>query len=260
MPEFIDTHSHLYVSQFKPDLSDVVERAKRSGITNIILPAIDMAHHEQMADIERSLPGFTHSAIGLHPTSVKENWKEELDFVLENAEREEYIAIGEVGIDRYWSVEYINEQRAVFEEQLRLSSTKSLPVIIHSREATEEIFNTLNKVRSLSLYGIFHAYSGSLETFERIRTYGDFLIGIGGVITYKNSSLVKIIEKVPLNMIVLETDSPWLTPVPYRGKRNEPSYITLIAQKIAEIKGCSIEEVAVQTSLNARRIFNLNAN
>ncbi len=258
MTELIDTHAHLYDTDFKSDIQSVVKRAKDSGVSAIILPAIDSTYHNDMKALSESLSGFAYHSTGLHPTSVKDNWREELDFVLEKSCSEKYIAIGEIGIDCYWSVEHLNDQRIVFEEQLKLSSKMDLPVIIHSREATGEIFNVLEKTRNLALKGVFHAYSGSYETYERIGTYGDFYVGIGGVVTFRNTNLAKVVERIPLERILLETDAPWLTPDPFRGKRNEPSYLVYIATKIAEIKGCSFELVAQTTTQNAKRLFRIN--
>ncbi|MDZ4059035.1 MAG: TatD family hydrolase, partial [Bacteroidales bacterium] len=170
---------------------------------------------------------------------------------------ERFIAIGEIGLDGYWSKEHFHYQRVVFEEQLRLSSERSLPVIIHSRDATEEIFNVLDRCSDVNLKGVFHAFSGSFETYERVQKYGDFMIGVGGVVTFKNSSLAEVVRRVPLERVVLETDGPWLTPSPHRGKRNEPSFIRIIAEKIAQIKKCTVEEVAAVTTENAIRIFDL---
>ncbi len=258
MTEIIDTHAHLYDTDFESDMPGVVQRAKDSGVSGIILPAIDSTCYNKMAELGETLSGFAYPSIGLHPTSVKDNWRDELDFVFKKAESEKFIAIGEIGIDCYWSVEHLNEQRIVFEEQLKLSSGLDLPVIIHSRDATEEIFSVLERVRNYSLKGVFHAYSGSYETYERIGKYGDFYVGIGGVVTFRNTNLTKVVERIPLERILLETDAPWLTPDPFRGKRNEPSYLVYIVKKIAEIKGCSFELVAQTTTQNAKRVFRIN--
>ncbi|MHC1779338.1 MAG: TatD family hydrolase [Bacteroidales bacterium] len=258
MTELIDTHAHLYDTDFESDIQDVIERAKDSGVSGIILPAIDSTYYNKMTSIGESLPGFAYRSIGLHPTSVKDNWRDELDFLLKKSDSEKFVSIGEIGMDCYWSVEHLNEQRVVFEEQLKLSSKLNLPVIIHSRDATEEIFNVLEKTRNYALKGVFHAYSGSYETFERIGKYGDFFVGIGGVVTFRNTNLTKVVERIPLERILLETDAPWLTPDPFRGKRNEPSYLVHIVKKIAEVKGCSVELVAQITTQNAKRLFRIN--
>jgi TatD DNase family protein len=257
MLKYIDTHSHLYDSDFEIDIKEVTERSKNNGVFKVVLPAVDSTTHTAMMNLAGNLPGFAFPAIGLHPTSVKDNWRQELDFVIDSASKNDYVAVGEIGLDGYWSKEFMREQITVFEEQLRLASVRNLPVIIHSRDATEEIFNSLERCKTLNIRGVFHAFSGSYETACRIFSYGNFKLGIGGVITFKNSNLPKVIEKTGLDKILLETDSPWLSPVPYRGKRNEPSYLTIVAEKIAQIKGCSIEEVAQTTTLNAGLMFNL---
>ncbi|MDP3437036.1 MAG: TatD family hydrolase, partial [Bacteroidales bacterium] len=170
--------------------------------------------------------------------------------------QQRFVAIGEIGLDGYWSKEHFSEQITVFEEQLRLAAKRELPVIIHSRDATEEIFKVLERNSSLSLRGVFHAFSGSYETYKRILRVGNFKIGVGGVVTYKNSNLPAVLEKAAIESIILETDAPWLTPVPYRGKRNQPAYVKIIAERVAEIKGCSYDEICSVTSSNAYSIFN----
>ena len=258
MAELIDTHTHLYDTSFADDLDAVVGRARECGVTNIILPAIDSTYYRHMIQCADTLPGFASVAIGLHPTSVKENWREELEFVMERSEEREFIAVGEIGVDCYWSKEFMREQLLVFQAQIEVAVKKNIPVIVHMRDSTEEIFKVLDNCKHLPLRGVFHAYSGSIETYERLKRYGDFVFGIGGVVTYKNSKLSEVVSKMNLEDIVLETDSPWLTPAPYRGKRNEPSYIKIIAEKVAEVKNISPEEVAGTTSYNAARMFNFN--
>jgi len=257
MNQFIDTHIHLYDSEFEEDLPDVIKRAEALGISRYILPAIDSSCHKQMVKLSKHYPQYAFPAIGLHPTSVMSNWEEELSFVFENIGSEKFYAVGEIGMDGYWSKEFIKEQSTVFEKQLELAVSHNLPVIIHSRDATEEIFKVLEKTKHLNISGVFHAFSGSYESYIRLSKMGNFKIGIGGVITFKNASLAKVAEKIDLNDIVLETDAPWLAPVPFRGKRNEPSYISVIAQKLAEIKGCSIDEIAERTTVNAIKLFKL---
>jgi TatD DNase family protein len=256
MTELIDTHAHLYDQDFEIDITDVVADAKNIGVSKIVLPAVDSSSYNKMTELSLSLQGFAYPSLGLHPTSVKENWREELEFVLEKIDQHSFIAIGEIGLDGYWSKDHFSEQITVFEEQLKLAAKKELPVIIHSRDATEEIFKVLERNSSLSLRGVFHAFSGSYQTYERILRIGNFKIGVGGVVTYKNSNLPAVLEKVSLESILLETDAPWLTPAPFRGKRNQPAYVKIIAQKLAEIKGCSYDEICSVTSSNAYNIFN----
>lgn len=257
MNQFIDTHIHLYDTEFETDLKAVMERALATGVTRCILPAIDRSCLQKMLDLSTFFPNFAFPSIGLHPTSVKSNWEEELTFVFDNIGKADFYAVGEIGMDGYWSKEFLKEQSIVFEKQIELAHTLDLPIIIHSRDATEEIFKVLEKTRHLNISGVFHAFSGSYETYLKLSKMGNFKIGIGGVLTYKNAALAKVVEKIDLDHILLETDAPWLSPVPYRGKRNEPSYISIIAQKLAEIKGVSIEEVAGKTTENAKKLFKL---
>lgn len=262
--DFIDTHSHLYDEAFDEDIEAVVERAKAAGVKQCIFPGIDSGCYDKMISLSKKLEGFALPGIGLHPTSIDESYRKELDFVYEKIEQEKFYAIGEIGMDCYWSTEFIDAQRIAFKEQLILAAKKDLPVIIHSRNATEEIFSvmdeTLEEIKSFNgvLRGTFHAYSGSYETYLRLAKYGDFYVGIGGVLTYKNAGIASVIEKIPLERIILETDSPWLTPAPYRGKRNESSYVAIIAENIARIKQVPVEEVALVTTNNAKKLFRLD--
>ena len=258
MTELIDTHVHLYDSDFETDITDVVADAKGNGVSKVILPAIDSNYYERMTELSLAFKGFAYPCLGLHPTSVKDNWRDELEFVFDNIDKHKFIAIGEIGLDGYWSKEHFSQQIIVFEEQLRLAAERDLPVIIHSRESTEEIFKVLERNRALALRGVFHAFSGSYQTYKRIVRAGNFKIGVGGVVTYKNSKLPEILERVSTEDIILETDAPWLTPVPYRGKRNQPAFVKIIAQKVAEIKRCSLEEICSVTSSNAKNFFNLS--
>jgi TatD DNase family protein len=254
---FIDTHTHIYDKDFDGELPEIVGRAKENGICKVLLPGIDKSYHNALMEVSSAYPGYALPCTGLHPTSVKQNWEEEVAFVSGNLEKGGYIAIGETGLDGYWSREFMSGQKEAFRQQAELASKYNLPLIIHTREATAEVFEVLESCRHLSLRGVFHAYSGSYETFTRIKKYGDFKIGIGGVLTYKNSHLPEVVKKTGLKDILLETDAPWLTPVPFRGKRNEPSYIAIIAQKLAEILDVSIEEVASATTLNACSLFGI---
>jgi TatD DNase family protein len=256
--KFIDTHVHWYVDDFKDNLPELIEKARSAGVEKFVLPAVDKATHIPMMKTAEQFPGVCFPCVGLHPTDVKNNWREELNFVEEELSRPHaFVGIGETGIDLYWSKEFVEEQKIVFEQQLRWSAAYGLPVVVHARDSFEVIFEVLDKVRSLPLRGVFHAYSGSLELFERIGRYGDFKIGVGGVVTFKNAHLAKVVEKLDLSHLVLETDAPWLAPVPHRGQRNESAYIPLIAQKIADIKHCTIEEVAAITTKNAEALFSI---
>ncbi len=257
MFKLIDTHTHLYDEAFLPDCQEVVERAREVGIKACVLPAIDKEAHKYLLDCEAKFKGYAFAASGLHPTSVNSNWREELEYVFKETSLRDYIAIGEIGMDGYWSREFMEEQAIVFQEQLNLASSLNLPVIIHSRDSYDEIFKVLENCKNLNLKGVFHAFSGSREIFSRIRKYGDFKAGIGGVITYKNSHIANTVKEIGLENIILETDSPWLTPVPHRGKRNEPSYVRIVADKLAEIFNLPVEEIASITSNSATNLFNL---
>ena len=257
MIQFIDTHAHLYDEAFDGDFDDTIARIKKNGVVKCIFPAIDSTTFERQSEAAAKCGDFVVEAMGLHPTSVGENWRSELDFVLQKLESGKYVAVGEIGMDGYWSKEFLVEQKEVFREQLQVAYRKGLPVIIHAREATEEIFEVLDSLKGEVPRGVFHAFSGSYETYERICSYGNFMVGIGGVVTYKNAGVAKTLERVSLDRIVLETDSPYLTPVPLRGKRNESSYLIYIAEKIAAIKGCTLEQVAAATVANATAMFGL---
>ena len=250
----IDTHSHIYDEAFSDDFDQVVARAREAGVEKIIMPGIDSSCHERMCACADLLQGFAWPAIGLHPTEVRENWREELQFVYDRFGDRQWVAVGEIGMDLYWSKEFLEQQREVFCSQLALAFEKDLPVIIHARDAAEEIFECIKKVAK-PLRGSFHAFTGSYETYLRIKAAGDFKVGIGGVVTFKNAHVAKALERIPLEDILLETDSPYLTPVPYRGKRNESAYIRFVAQKIAEIKGVGQDLVDRVTSNNAQNLF-----
>ena len=258
MIRFIDTHSHLYDSAFSQDADSVIERAVQAGVEQMILPDIDSSVREAMIALARRHPEHCHFCIGLHPTEINaENFDKEMQAVLSASllHKDEMVAIGEIGLDYYWSKEFVELQQKAFKEQILLADSLDKPILIHCREAIGDCLNILQKYKGKNTRGVFHAYSGSLETYHEIKKLGNFLLGIGGVVSFKNTGLAKIIENVDLEDIILETDAPYLTPVPYRGKRNESAYIPLIAKKIAEIKGVSVEEVAQHTSSNASKMF-----
>ena len=254
--QFIDTHTHLYDEAFAGEEDLAVQRAKEAGITRMILPDIDSQTRDAMFELAARHEGVLFPCLGLHPTSVGADWEKELEHVEERPARG-IKAIGEIGMDCYWSREYVKEQQIVLHRQLELADKLSLPVIIHSRESTELILNVLKECRHLNISGVFHAFSGSVETYRELQRLGDWYIGIGGVLTYKKASIAETIKDIPLSRILLETDSPYLTPVPYRGKRNESSYIPHIAARLAEIQGKDIAEVAETTTENAVKLFRL---
>jgi TatD DNase family protein len=254
--EFIDTHAHLYDEAFNGEDDSAVTRAIEAGVHKMILPDIDSETREDMFDLASRHTGILFPCLGLHPTSVGADWENRLA-ELESFKARKIYAIGEIGIDCYWSREFLQEQLKAFRLQLEMADRMSLPVIIHSRESTELILNVLKECRHLNLRGVFHAYSGSIETFRELQKLGEWHIGIGGVLTYKKASIAETVKSIPLERILLETDSPYLTPVPYRGKRNESSYIPHIADKLASLTGASVEEIAETTTANARKLFGL---
>jgi TatD DNase family protein len=253
----IDTHCHLYDEAFRDDFAAALARAREAGLEACVMPGIDRSCHDALLAVADALPDFAFPCIGLHPTSVGENWQEELDFVKTHLADRPWRAVGEIGLDEYWSKEFVKEQIRVLEEQVVLAAEADLPVIIHLREATDDFFRVLEDLRGVSFRGVLHAYTGSYETYRRLLNLGDFRFGIGGVVTYKNAGIAAAVEKMSLQDILLETDCPWLTPVPFRGKRNEPAHVRLVAEKIAQIKQVPLEEVAAATSSNARAFFKL---
>lgn len=254
--EFIDTHSHLYDEAFAGEEDAAVERAKEAGVNQLIFPDIDSSSREAMFAFADRHPGVIFPCVGLHPTSVGANWQEELSSLESNLNRKIW-AIGEIGMDCYWSKEFIKEQEEVLRVQLEMAAKADLPAIIHSRESTELIINILKDCKGLGLRGVFHAFSGSLETFRELQKTGDWYVGIGGVLTYKKASIGETVKGIPLERILLETDSPYLTPVPFRGKRNESSYIPHIASRLSELTSTGIEEIAQTTTDNARKLFRI---
>ena len=254
--QVIDTHTHLYLTQFKKDIDDVIARAKEIGIKKFIFPAIDSSHFDSMHNLKNKYPEEIYLMSGLHPTDVKENFKDELNFVENTLKTYNYVAIGEIGIDLYWDINYLTQQREAFKFQIRLAIKHDLPIVIHCREAFNEIFEILDKENCDKLRGVFHCFTGTLEEAQRAIDLG-FVLGIGGVVTFKNGGIDKFLHKIDLKNIVLETDSPYLAPVPFRGKRNESSYIIYVLEKLSEIYGISKEKIAEITSKNAEKVFRL---
>lgn len=253
---FTDTHAHLYDEAFAGEEDLAIARAIEAGVTRMIFPDIDSQTRERMFEIALRHEGTVYPCLGLHPTSVDASWETEMEKLHENLSRRIW-AIGEIGIDCYWSREFLKEQEAAFRMQLELAHKLSLPVIIHSRESTELIINVLKGCRHLDLRGVFHAYSGSAETYRELSRLGDWYVGIGGVLTYRKASIAETVRQIPLERILLETDSPYLTPVPYRGKRNESAYIPHIAEKLSVQLGVPVEETAARTTENAHKLFGI---
>ena len=254
--KIIDTHTHLYLNQFKDDIDKVIQRSIDKGINKFIFPAIDSTHFDDMHNLKNKYPGSIYLMSGLHPTNVKENYKEELEFVVNSLKSHSYVAIGEIGIDLYWDKTYLKQQQDAFEFQIRLAIKHDLPIVIHCREAFNEIFEILDKENCSKLRGVFHCFTGTLEQANRAINLG-FKLGIGGVVTFKNGGIDKFLSQIDLKHIVLETDSPYLAPVPFRGKRNESSYITYVIDKLSEIYGLPIKEIASVTTKNAEKVFAL---
>ncbi|MBN1118648.1 MAG: TatD family hydrolase [Bacteroidales bacterium] len=253
---FIDTHSHLYLSQFDNDIDLCISRSLEAGVNKIILPNIDSESVEPMCQLAEKDNELFKPLIGLHPTHVKENFEDELNNIFTALSEKRNYGVGEIGIDLYWEKTFIEEQKVAFEKQVRYALAKDLPIVIHSRESYCEILEVLKMINCQGYKGIFHAFPGNSEQAHQVIEMG-FYIGIGGVVTFKNSHLPEVVSKIDLNHIVLETDSPYLAPVPYRGKRNESCYIPIIAEKIAELSGSTIEEVARHTTDNASKLFKI---
>lgn len=253
---FTDTHTHLYADEFEADIEEVVQRAYAQQVNYLFLPAIDKAYNERLVALCEKYPSSCFPMIGLHPGSVKEGNDEEMNEVYNWIEKRKFCAIGEIGIDLYWDKTFFQQQQDIFKKQLDLAVKYGLPVVIHSRNSFEEIWRIMEKYNNTSLTGIFHCFSGNMDQAKRVISKG-FKIGVGGVVTYKKSGLQDIVAAVDLSNLVLETDSPYLSPFPYRGKRNESSYIPLIAAKIAELKNISIEEVAETTTKTALQLFGI---
>ena len=250
----IDTHAHLFLDEFTGDLDDVVQRARDAGVNKVFLPNVDRSTYPRMMEITGKYSGFCFPMIGLHPTSVKDNYLDELRFLTSVIDRNKFYAVGETGIDLYWDKTFFRQQKDAFIRQINLGRDLQLPVIIHSRNSFDEIFAIMDTHCSEGLTGIFHSFTGNQEQARKILDYG-FLVGIGGIVTFRNSGLARVLAGIPLESIALETDSPYLSPVPRRGKRNEPAHLVYTANKIAEIHRISVEEVARITTENALKLF-----
>ncbi len=249
-----DTHTHLYSEAFDEDQKEMMQRAIDSGVERFFVPAIDSTYTPAMLKLKKDYPSHVHLMAGLHPTHVKENYLEELAHVQEMLDKELFVAIGEIGVDLYWSDEFKSQQIDAFKTQIDWSIKRELPIAIHCRDAFDEVFEVLESYRGTSLNGIFHCFTGSLDQ-ARLAVDLNMSLGIGGVATFKNGKIDKFLSEIDLKHIVLETDAPYLAPVPYRGKRNESAYVALVAQKLAEVYDTSIEQIAQVTTLNSTKIF-----
>ena len=252
--EITDTHSHIYLEEFGGDRKEVLNRAELEGVRKILMPAIDSETHELVLETERSFPGKCFAMMGLHPCSVKANFNEELEVVKKYLAQRKFIAVGEIGLDFYWDKTFTKEQFVAFNQQIEWALEYDLPIVIHSRNSIDECIEVVTKHQQGKLKGVFHCFSGNEKQAKKIIEL-NFYMGIGGVLTYKNSGLDKVVEQIDMKHIILETDAPYLTPVPFRGKRNECSYIKYVAQKLSEIKNITVEEVAAITTANAENLF-----
>lgn len=256
MIEFIDTHTHLFEPEFAEDREAVVQRAVEAGVKTLCLPCITEASLSRMEEMCAGFPGICYPMIGLHPTELGDDYQAVLDRMYKELKgNDSYIAVGEVGLDLYWDDTRKNEQLDAFRQQIEWAAETGLPLAIHSRNAFDDLYKVMDDNRSKGLTGVFHCFSGDAEEARKLLSFDGFNLGIGGVVTYRKSTLPSVLADVPLERVVLETDSPYLAPVPRRGKRNESSYIPFVAQKLAEIYGCSVDEVAAVTTDNARRLF-----
>ena len=249
-----DTHAHIYLPEFAENRREMLERAEKEGVKKILLPAIDSESHAALAELAAQFPGICQPMMGLHPCYVKDNYKDELRIARAYLEKGGFVAVGEIGLDFYWDKTFTEQQYLAFEEQIRWALEFDLPIAIHSRNSTDECIEVVRRNQHGKLKGVFYCFSGNAEQAQQIMDLG-FYLGIGGVVTFKNGGLDKVFETIGLDRVVLETDAPYLAPVPFRGKRNEPSYLKYVVEKLATMKGKTIEEVAAITEQNANKLF-----
>lgn len=254
--KLIDTHTHLYLNNFAADRNEIIQNAVNQGVETMLLPAIDRSTFNSMMDLVNQYPGTCLPMIGLHPTSINNNYEAEIEFVETKLNEGGYNAIGEIGIDLYWDGTYFDQQKDAFRGQLRMAKKHQLPVVIHTRDSFDEIYPIVKEEKTDNLKGVFHCFTGTIDEAKKIIDIG-FLMGIGGIITFKNAGLAETVQDLPLESLVLETDAPFLTPVPFRGKRNQSAYVTYIAKKLAEVKNMKVDQIAEITSNNAVDLFNL---
>lgn len=251
-----DTHTHLYSEQFDADRNEMIHRAINAGVSRFFVPAIDSTYFNAMLDLEKTFPENIFLMMGLHPTHVKENFEEELAFVKNGLDKRNFYAVGEIGIDLFWDKTLLKQQQIAFKTQISWAKEKNLPIIIHCRDAFDEIFEILEEVNDDRLFGIFHCFTGTIEQAKKAISY-NMKLGIGGVVTFKNGKIDQFLHEIPLQHIVLETDAPYLAPVPFRGKRNESSYITKVLDKLAEIYNLNPAEIAEITTQNSKNVFGI---
>jgi TatD DNase family protein len=253
----IDSHAHIYLEAFKEEKEEVIERALSAGVTNIFMPNIDHTSVDDMLEMEEKNKGICFSMMGLHPCSVNKHFEKELYVVEEWLAKKDFLAVGEIGTDLYWDKSFWNQQQEAFKIQVKWAKEKSLPIVIHCRESIDETIEMVQEFKDENLTGVFHCFAGDLDQARKIIDLGDFYLGIGGVSTFKNGGLDKVLPDISLDHLLLETDSPYLAPVPYRGKRNEPAYLPLVASRIAELLKTDEDEVKEKTTANAKKLFKL---
>ena len=253
---FTDTHTHLYSEEFEQDRGEMIQRAINAGVSRFFIPAIDSTCTQAMYDLEQDFPENVFLMMGLHPTYVKDNFEAELAHVASELAKRKFYAIGEIGIDLYWDKTHLKEQQIAFRQQIQWAKQYKLPIVIHCREAFDEIFEILEEEKSPELFGIFHCFSGTYEQALQAISY-NMLLGIGGVVTFKNGKIDQFLDRIDLQHIVLETDSPYLAPIPFRGKRNESSYVVNVAAKLATVYNLSVTEIAQITTENSKRVFGI---
>ncbi len=254
---WIDTHTHLYSEQFNEDRDDMIQRAFRDGVHTLLLPNIDKSSIQPMLDLVQKYPTNCFPMMGLHPGSVGNDWEEQLALMKPYFSSHKMYAVGEIGMDLYWDKTFLEEQKLAFRQQISWAKELSLPIVIHAREAFNEIFEIIDDTIDDRLSGVFHCFTGDLEQAKKIQTYPNFFMGIGGVVTYKKAALEEVLIHVPLEKLMLETDAPYLPPVPYRGKRNESAYLVHSAQRLAEIFEMKLGELAEITNTNAKKLFKI---
>ena len=254
---FIDTHAHIYSEEFNENRNEVIVKSIEVGVTKILMPNVNSESIYPMLEIESKYPSTCYPMMGLHPTYVKENYKHELSVVKEWLFKRKFIAIGEIGIDLYWDKTFLAQQQEVFAQQIEWAKELNLPIVIHARDSFNEIFEVLDALNTSNLSGLFHSFSGGCREVDKILSYGGFKMAINGVVTFKNSKLDEVAKYAGLQNLLLETDTPYLTPHPHRGKTNMPEYIPLIAAKLASCFNCTIDEIATITTQNANKLFSL---
>lgn len=258
MLHLTDTHSHIYLPEFKDDLSDVIDRALQAGVDRILLPNIDSTTMGDLLALARRYPDMCFPMTGLHPTSVNESFRDELSLVEKSLQGDtHFVAVGEIGMDLYWDKTFVEEQKIAFDAQIQLAIRYGLPVVVHCRDAFDEVFEVMSQYRNDEWFsGVIHSFTGTEEQMSEILSYPGFYIGINGIVTFKKSHLPELLQKCPVDRVLIETDCPYLTPVPYRGKRNESSYVYYVCKKLAEIYGMSMDDMSAVLSNNTNRLFN----